>query len=134
MNHKFAPVYVLIITIAWANVTCLSGCKRSLDPGVDVAHATLVSFSQLKEATKNDPFFYFNGSDGSYHYFETKNGFYRMSSTFKMTNYQQFIDRMLFHNWKPGTMNFPVITDDDTILGYTGKTDWNPSIRVPEIQ
>jgi hypothetical protein len=57
------------------------GCQPNLAPGVDVAHAKLVTFDQFREVSKDEKVFWWLGCDDKFQYFRTKMGFYRMSTS-----------------------------------------------------
>lgn len=75
MNRIF---YLALASLCALN---LLGCKPNLDAGVDVANATLVTFDQFREATKDEKVFYWLGCDEEFQYFRTKKGFYRMTTS-----------------------------------------------------
>ena len=72
-----------IYYLALASLCLLSfiGCKPSLTPGADVEHATLVTFDQLRDLTKDEKVFWWLGGDADHQYFRTKDGFYRMTTS-----------------------------------------------------
>lgn len=94
----------------------LVGCKGR-SPGADLQHATLVTFAELKEATKEEAEFWWCGSDKKHHYFQTKNGFYRLSSQFKMPSLQFIIDKQLAREMEPGAERLPVCIKNESIEG-----------------
>ncbi|MEI7461826.1 MAG: hypothetical protein WCK15_20745 [Pirellula sp.] len=63
-----------------------TGCKPNLAPGVDVAHATLVTFEQFREVNKDEKVFYWLGCDAKFQYFRTKKGFYRITTSSKIVD------------------------------------------------
>ncbi|WP_197355566.1 hypothetical protein [Aureliella helgolandensis] len=47
-----------------------------------------MTFDQLKSVVEGTPLFYWTGSDDKYHYFKMDDGFYRLSTDFKMPNFE----------------------------------------------
>ena len=91
------------------------GCSRDISPGVDLQHATKVTFDQLKAATQGESHFIWIGSDADFHYFKTKNnGFYRLSTAFKMPRFQMRIDREA----KPGSFEIEVVILNGKSISY----------------
>ncbi len=99
-----------------ALVTASIGCKRSISPGLDIEHATQVTFDQLKEVTQGQSFFGYTGSDDDFHYFKVQNGFYRLSSEFEMPQFHRQIDE----KWKIGSFLVHVTVNEEKIIIHSG--------------
>ena len=93
-----------------------TGCNPNISPGPDVQHATEVTFEQLKSVVEGTPLFYWTGSDDKYHYFKMDDGFYRLSTDFKMPNFE----RMMMRKLEPGSFLIDVeVVDGERILSYS---------------
>jgi hypothetical protein len=106
----------------------LPGCNKNITPGKDIAQATLVSFEELKEATKDDVHFYWWGSDKKYHYFETPKGFYCLPESFKMERFDRQVGIMIQQNTAPGTIRTAAFINQYNLMDfYPGEEAWQPS-------
>ena len=101
----------------------VSGCNGKVAPGVDFDHPTEVTIVQLKEATVGEDSFKWLGSDRNFHYFHTQKGFYRLTSKFKMSQFDKgkySFERLIQNDIKPGSFGMDVRFDGEEII-YRGK-------------
>jgi hypothetical protein len=101
----------------------VSGCNGKVVPGVDFDHPTEVTTAQLKEATEGEDFFVWLGSDRNFHYFHTKKGFYRLTSKFKMSQFdngRRSFERLIKNDIKPGSFGMDVCFDGGEIVYHKG--------------
>ena len=124
LTHTCLPRVILV-----AASTCLFqlGCSQDLSPGVDVEHANTVNFVQFKKALGDEPYFFWCGSDRRYHYFQTRKGFYRLSSSFKMPAFERSLENMIAREIPPGTDFYPAYIENDQIAYRTGGVTENPN-------
>ena len=110
---------VILISSLVTLVTLSSGCNQVQDisAGVDVSHATEVTFAQRKEATKGETKFRWVGSDDNFHYFETQKGFYRLTTKFEMPHFKHLMDR----KWEPGILRTDVRIVGEKIAVWNGQ-------------
>ncbi len=100
-----------------ALVMGITGCDQTVTPGPDVENATTVSFEQFREATAGEEKFFWVGSDPKFHYFETKQGYFRISIELKMPDFQRAIDR----EYEPGSFRRHARIDGDTIAPWSSR-------------
>lgn len=112
----FAILLVLAITLS-------IGCGKAVSGGTDVEHATIVSVSQLQEATRDETSFWWIGTDKEFHYFEAKSGFYRVSTEFEMPQFANRIKAMLDRNAKPGSMGRVQVYRDGGIFRASSQSE-----------
>src|SRR6056297_1145095 len=115
--RRFGRISRIICLACTALVLGIPGCDRSVTAGPDMEHATTVSFEQFRKATAEEEKFFWLGSDTEFHYFETSEGFYRISSGLEMPQLQNRIDLQ----WPPGTTKWTVRIDGDTIGGWSSR-------------
>ena len=82
-----------LMTLAIALVTATTGCNKDISAGADLEHATQVTFDELKEVTQGQRYFFWIGSDKDFHYFETHEGFYRLTTKFEIPLFANRIER-----------------------------------------
>lgn len=90
------------------------GCSRDISPGLDVENATKVTIDELRDATQSESDFYWTGSDDNFHYFETKEGFYRLTPEHELPKGFDGMNRL----GKPGTFGVPVVIRDGKIARH----------------
>lgn len=108
MNKVFAICFCVLIVLLAGTI----GCSRDISPGLDVENATKVTIDELRDATQNASYFQWTGSDDKFHYFRTKEGYYRMT-----------IEHELPHRWDEinrgktiGNFGVPVVVKDGKII------------------
>jgi len=76
MNKVF-PLYTCLLIGFIAGTI---GCSRDISPGLDLENATKITIDQLSDATQSESYFVWTGSDDDFHYFRTKEGWYRLTT------------------------------------------------------
>lgn len=107
MKNAIAICFVLIGFIAGT-----IGCSRDISPGLDVENATKVTIEELRDATQNASYFQWTGSDDKFHYFRTKEGYYRITAEHELPHYFDKINKAR----SPGEFGIPVGIKDGKIV------------------
>ena len=107
------------MTLAIAFVTAMTGCNKDISAGADWEHATQVTFDELKEVTQGQRHFFWFGSDKDFHYFETHEGFYRLTTKFEIPQFAVHIER---HN-PLDTHKFRVVIVGDRFSFWSSRTE-----------
>ena len=117
--ERISNHFALLVFLSVAIGTGTNGCKTNISPSPDVEHATLVTFSQLKEATQEEAFFDWVGCDRKFHYFKTQNGYYRLSTSFDIPSLHGSssvtIEGFIENEFKPGSRGRSVCIDGESI-------------------
>lgn len=99
------------------------GCNRTVSAGLDIEHATKVSFPEFKEATHGENKFLYLGSDKDYHYFKTQKGFYRLTTEFEIPRFKASIEMNAARGVRPGTTATDACIVGDKIVYRSSRMD-----------
>ena len=104
----------IIITALLISFTV--GCDSTVRPGVDLENAATVNPKYLYDITQGKPF-KFHGSDDKFYYFQTKDGFYRITNEFSSKSLEML--RPKNPENEMGFSRVSVIFADENTIAYS---------------